>query len=135
MFDRVIHVTDGCVTGVLKKPILFNNINGFSNASISNERVYDINHMHKLFGPFGQETLNNTVKMYGFKSSGNFETCELCAIAKSRQKNLNKNRLGSSNVPGGCLYNNISSIKERSCAGAKFWALIVDDCTDNYWSF
>jgi hypothetical protein len=36
-FDRVIHATDGCVTGVLMKPILSNNINGFTNASISNE--------------------------------------------------------------------------------------------------
>jgi hypothetical protein len=64
-FDRVIHATDGCVTGILMKPILFNNINGFANASISYEN-YDINNLHKLFGHCGQETLNNMVKMYGF---------------------------------------------------------------------
>jgi hypothetical protein len=29
----------------------------------------------------------------------------------------------------------ISSIKERSIGGAKFWALIVDDYTDYCWSF
>jgi hypothetical protein len=33
--DRVIHATDGCVTGVLMKPIMSNQINGFANASIS----------------------------------------------------------------------------------------------------
>jgi hypothetical protein len=38
-FDRVIHAMDGCVTGLLMKPILFNNINGFANASISNEEL------------------------------------------------------------------------------------------------
>jgi hypothetical protein len=134
-FDRVIHATDGCVTGSFMKPTLFNNINRFANATISNERTYDIIHLHELFGHCGQETLNNTIKMYGFKSSGNFETCEQCAIAKAQQKNVNKNWLGSSNVQGECLYINISSIKERSFGGAKFWALIVDDCKDYCWSF
>jgi hypothetical protein len=46
--------------------------------------------VHKLFGHSGQEKLNNTGKMYGFKSSGNFETFEQYAIAKARQKNVNK---------------------------------------------
>jgi hypothetical protein len=41
----------------------------------------------------------------------------------------------SSNVPGEQLYIDISAIKERSFGGVKFWALIVDDCTDNCWSF
>jgi hypothetical protein len=134
-FDRVIHATDGCVTGVSMKPILSNKINGFANVSISNERIYDINHFHKLFGHCGQEILNKTNKIYGFKSSGSFDTCEQCAIAKARQKNVDKNWLCSSNLPGKRLYVDISSIKERSFGGAKFWALIVDDYTDYCWSF
>jgi hypothetical protein len=89
-FDRIINATDGCVTGVSMKPMLSNNINGFANASITNERIYDINHLHKLFGHCGQEILNKTIKMYGFKSSGCFDTCEQCEIAKARQKNVNK---------------------------------------------
>jgi hypothetical protein len=48
-FDCVIHATDGCVTGVLMKPILIDNINGFANASISNERSYDINHLQAIW--------------------------------------------------------------------------------------
>jgi hypothetical protein len=129
-YDRVIHATDGCVTGVLMKPILSENINGFSNASINYERIYDINHLHKLFGHCGREILNKMIKMYGFKSSGSFDTCEQCAIAKAQQKNVNKNWLGSSNLPGERLYIDISSIKERSFGGAKVWALIVDDYKD-----
>jgi hypothetical protein len=117
------------------RPILIDNINGFANASISNERSYDINHFHKLFGHCGQEVLNNTTKMYGFKPSGNFDTYEQCAIAKAQQKNVNKNWLGSSNLPGERLYVDISSIKERIFGGAKFWSLIVDDYTDYCWSF
>jgi hypothetical protein len=63
-FDRVINATDGCVTGFLMKPILSENINGFANVSISNERIYDINHLHKLFGHCGQEILNKKIKIY-----------------------------------------------------------------------
>jgi hypothetical protein len=74
---------DGCVTGVLMKPILIDNINGFANVSISNERIYDFNHLHKLLEHCGQKILNKTIKMYGFKSYGSFDTCEQCAIAKA----------------------------------------------------
>jgi hypothetical protein len=135
IFDRVIHATDGCVTGVLMKPILSDIINGFANASIRNERIYDIDHLHKLFGHCGQEILNKTIKMYGFKSSGSFDTCDQCDIAKAQQKNVNKNWLGSSNLPGERLYVDIRSIKERSFSEAKFWALIIDDHTYYCWSF
>jgi hypothetical protein len=48
---------------------------------------------------------------------------------------VNKNWLGSSNLPGERLYVDISPIKERSIGAAKFWALIVDDFTDYCWSF
>jgi hypothetical protein len=48
---------------------------------------------------------------------------------------VNKNWVGSSNLPGERLYMDIISIKERSIGGAKFWALIVDDYTDYCWSF
>jgi hypothetical protein len=132
-FDRGIHAKDGCVTGVLMKSILSNNINGFANASIINERIYDINHLHKLLGHCDQEILNNTIKIYGFKCSGNFDTCEQCAIAKARQKNVNKNWLGSSNLPGERLYVDISLIKQGSIGGSKFWDLIIDDYTDYCW--
>jgi hypothetical protein len=45
-------------------------------------------------------------------------------------ENVNKNWLGSSNLPGERLYVDISLMKERSIGGSKFWALIVDDYTD-----
>jgi hypothetical protein len=79
--------------------------------------------------------LNNTIRIYAFKSSGNSDTCEQCAIAKARQKNLNKISLGSSNSPDERLYMDISSIKEKRFGRAKFWALIVNDYTDYCWSF
>jgi hypothetical protein len=58
-FDHVIHAKDGCVTGVLIKPIMSDIIIGFANASISTKRSYDINHLHIMFGRCGQESLNS----------------------------------------------------------------------------
>ena len=136
-FDRVIKtLDDGCVTGVMMRPIVAEKTyNGYAHTSIGKEKSFDINHLHRVFGHCGLETLKNTIKMYGLKYSGEFKTCEECAVAKARQKNVNKSWLGSSNIPGERLYIDISSIKERSFGGAKFWALIVDDCTDYCWSF
>jgi hypothetical protein len=39
-----------------------------------------------------------------------------------------------SQVPGKQIYLEISSIKDRSYGGSKFWVLIVDDYTDYCWS-
>jgi hypothetical protein len=64
------------VTAVLMKPILVDNINEFANASFSTKRSYGINHLHEVFGHCGQEIFNNAITMYGFKSYGNFDTCE-----------------------------------------------------------
>jgi hypothetical protein len=86
-FDIVIKtVGDGCVTGVMMKIIH----DGYAHTSIRIERSLDINHLHKLFGHCGLETLKSTSKMYGLKHSGNFETCKECAISKAQQKNVNK---------------------------------------------
>jgi hypothetical protein len=136
-FDVVIKtVGNGCVTGVMMKPIVKKRIHdGYAHASIGMERSLDINHLHKVFGHCGLETLKRTSKISGLKHSGNFETCEECAVAKARQKNVNKSWLNSSDVPGERLYIDISSIAEKSFGEAKFWALIIDDYSDYYWSF
>jgi hypothetical protein len=124
-FDVLIKtVGDGCVTGVMMKPIVKKII------SIGMERSLDINHLHKVFGHCGLETLKSTFKMYGLKHSGNFETCKECAVAKAQQKDVNKNWLNSSDVPSERLYINISSIAEKSFGGAKFWAPIIDNYSD-----
>jgi hypothetical protein len=101
-FDVVIKIVgDGCVTSVVMKPIVKKRIhNGYAHASIGMERSLDINHLHKVFGHCGLETLKRTSKMYGLKHSGNFETCNERAVAKAQQKNVNKSWLNSSDVPG-----------------------------------
>jgi hypothetical protein len=76
-FDRVINAVDGCD-------------NRFAHAIVGKKRIYSTNNVHRMFGHCGQETLKNTVKMYGFKSSTVLETCQECAIATAQQKDVNK---------------------------------------------
>ena len=54
--------------------------------------------------------------------------------AKARQKNVNKEWKGGSQIPGERVYLDISSIKDVSYGGSKFWVLIVDDYTNYCWS-
>jgi hypothetical protein len=93
MFDQVIKtLDDGCVTGVMMRPILSERAyGGYAHTTIEKEKSFDINHLHRIVGHCGHETLKNTVKMYCFNSSGVLKTCEECDIAKARQKNVNKN--------------------------------------------
>ena len=57
-----------------------------------------------------------------------------CAIGKAKQKKVAKWTQTKASKPGERLYYiDISSMKERSLGGSKFWALIVDDYSDYMW--
>jgi hypothetical protein len=56
IFDCVINAIDGCVIGVSMKPMMSNNINGFANASIRNERIYDINNLQVVWTLWSRNT-------------------------------------------------------------------------------
>ena len=47
-----------------------------------------------------------------------------------RQKNIPKKKVKQSEVPGEGLFLDISSIKYTTLSGARFWVLIMDDCSD-----
>jgi hypothetical protein len=64
---------------------------------------------------------------------GDFEVCSDCAIAKARQKNVSKDWKGGSQVPEERVYLDISSIKDESYGGSRFWTMLVDDYTDYCW--
>ena len=82
-FDRVINAADGCATGVMMKFLRAEHTNdGFAHALIGHQKTYNINHLHRLCGHCAQETVKDIVKMYRFKYSREFGTCEECAIAK-----------------------------------------------------
>ncbi|MCP4748317.1 MAG: transposase family protein [Desulfobacteraceae bacterium] len=62
--------------------------------------------------------------------------CVSCAIRKARKKRISKQNLVSrSKIPGERLFLNISSQKISSLGGNMHWLLVLDDCTDNGFSF
>jgi len=65
------------------------------------------------------------------------DPCGDCLKAKARQKNIcNNNNQGTrSGIAGERLGFDISSIKDVSLGGSKFWLLVVDEATDMCWSF
>ena len=132
-FDRVFRTTNGFVSGikmsVYDSPVIYNATKGL----ITN-KCLDINRFHEILGHCGLDRLQKTAKIHGLKLKGDFEVCKDCAVAKARQKNVNKVWKVGSQIPGERLYLDISSIKEKSFGGAKFWVLIVDDYTDFCWS-
>jgi hypothetical protein len=74
----------------------------------------DVNKFHEMIGHCGVDPLKKTVQVHGLKLKGNFKVCEDCAVAKARQKNLNKDWKGESQVPGERVYLDISSIRVES---------------------
>jgi hypothetical protein len=128
-FARVMRSTNGSVSGIKlfvnESPVVYNSLS----ARFYGKKV-GINESHKMLGHCGSDRLEKTTKIQNLKLNGEFKICEQCTIAKARQKNVNKDWKGGSQVPGKQLYLDISSIKELSYGGSKFWALIVDDYTD-----
>jgi hypothetical protein len=98
--------------------------------SNKNEFKFDLNKLHKVIRHCGEEALQITAKTYDWKLLGKLETCEYCAVGKSKQKNPNKQWLQGSKNPGERVYIVISSIKGKIFGGSMFWALIIDDCTN-----
>jgi hypothetical protein len=65
---------------------------------------------------------------------GELKVCEDCAVAEARQKNFNQDWKEGCQAPSERVYLDISSNKDKSYGGSRFWVLIVDDYTDYCWS-
>jgi hypothetical protein len=91
--------------------------------------------LHYQLGHPSEAVTRATAKYMDVNVTGKLETCENCAMGKAKQKNVPKVNENVSTVPGERLYIDISSIKERSIGGSKFWLLAVDEATHMKWSF
>jgi hypothetical protein len=130
MFDHVIKTANGHVTGI--ELISVPNV---AQVHIEKGSVLDVNDFHKSMGHIYKGALDKTAAYYGVKLRGKLEPCYECSLAKIRQVNVGKEAKSKSTVPGERLFVDISSVSTVSFGGAKFWVLVVDDCTDKCWSF
>jgi hypothetical protein len=128
-FDRIIKSLDGTVSGIkmvsLASPTAYVTQN-----KLESGKGIDVNKFHEMIGHCGVNRLKKTAQVHGLKLKGDFKVCEDCAVAKTRQKNLNKDWKCGIQVPGERVYLDISSIRDESYGGSRFWVLLVDDCTD-----
>ena len=97
------------------------------------EQTMDINTAHHLLGHPSEATIKKTAKHYGWTLTGNQNNCENCILAKIRQRNVKKTAPPTT-TKGERLFMDISSIKQQSYGGSKFWCLIVDQHTGMKWS-
>ena len=90
--------------------------------------------LHAHLGHPGPDRIRATARKLGFKGTGRADSCVDCAEAKAKQKSVSKTTETKSTTKGDHMYLDISSVKELSTGGAKYWALIVDEATDMCWS-
>jgi Reverse transcriptase (RNA-dependent DNA polymerase)/gag-polypeptide of LTR copia-type len=128
-FDKTLRTDNGAITGVEMVP----RMDGV-NLTLEQGLVININKLHLLLGHACESTIRATAKHYGLTLKGSYAVCTDCALAKARQKNVNKETSVVSTKPGERFYLDISSTKARSFGGAKFWLLVIDHFTDMCWS-
>ena len=97
----------------------------------------DVKIFHEVLGHVGDEVTKETALYYGLKIQGSMHPCGDCLKAKARQKNIfnYNNQTSHSIIAGERLGFDISSIKDVSLGGSKFWLLVVDESSDMCWSF
>jgi hypothetical protein len=87
-FDKVFKAKDGVVLGV--KMIAYNDPVAYSAVNMDLKKGVEINKFHKMLGHCGSDKLKKTTNIHGFRSIGEYKTCEECAISKARKKNVAK---------------------------------------------
>ena len=132
-FDKKITTKSGWIGGLVMEPIVDVRRNV---PNLDKGKALSENTAHEIFGHVGKEVTKNTAVYYGLTTTGKFSTCEECALAKARQKNVGGGSAEKrSKIPGERLFFDISSVKDESIGGSKFWLLVVDDCSDMTWSY
>jgi hypothetical protein len=132
-FDRVIKTVNGSISGI-NMTAYDPSVAYLAKGSLTAIKKFDVNKFHEMIGHCGVECLKKTANIHGLKLKGEFKVCEEYAVAKARQRSVNKGQKGGSQVPGERVYLDKSSIKGESYGGSCFWALVVDDHTDYCWS-
>jgi hypothetical protein len=132
-FDRVIKTVNGSIYGI-KMTTYDPSVAYLAKGSLTAIKEIYVNKFHEMIGHCGVERLKKTANIHGLKLKEEFKVCEDCALAKARQRNVNKDWKGGSQVSGERVYLDRTSMKGESCGGSCFWALVVDDHTDYCWS-
>ena len=83
---------------------------------------------HHVLGHPGDNFISETAEKFGLKI-GEKGPCEACIVSKIRKKNVKKISSKKSEIVGGRVFFDSSSIKNKSAGGSKYWILFVDEAT------
>jgi histone deacetylase 1/2 len=134
VFDKEIKTQKGLVLGIEMVPRNETVRAGIATIALERGKTIDVHALHNMLGHPSEDTTRKTAAFYGWVVTGTFSTCVDCAIAKSKQRNVQRESDTKSTVPGERLFIDISSVKKKSIGGSKYWLLVLDDCTDYCWS-
>jgi hypothetical protein len=77
---------------------------------------------YEMIGHCGVNSLKKTANIHGLKLKGEFNECEDCALAKTKQRNVNQDWKGESHVLGDRDYLDKSSINGEGFGGSCLWS-------------
>ena len=137
IFDRKISSGKGFLFGVKISTNDFNQraIGDANKVRFAKNKKININLAHQLLGHPGSTILRSTSTNLGWILTGKLQKCEHCAIGKAKQKNVPKYVEKRDFSPGEGWSIDISSIKNSSAGGSKYWCLWVDRSTGFKQSF
>ena len=125
-FDRIIGAGSSYLLGIRLVPISQNEI---ASVTLPEGTRVQYEEFHSMLGHPGTSSVQRTAEYLGLNLSKPIEKCSDCATAKMRQKNIPKENVNQSSVPGERLCIDTSSVKSKSYGGNKYWSLAVDDAT------
>ena len=116
--DKTIKTESGFLIGVDMTPDKLAHVEAAGLIGLQQGNTVSATEMHKLLGHVGEASMRSTAKSMEIKISGKLETCESCAKAKARQKNLVKETKSGATKPGERICMDITSIREKSFSGS-----------------
>ena len=98
-------------------------------------KIVDIMRYHEMLGHASEAMTRSTAARMNVRLKGQYTYCDGCSQGKMRQKNIPKVKVKQADSPGVRFFLDISSIKYESLGGARYWVLMMDDCTGFLSSF
>ncbi len=95
---------------------------------------WDINDAHDKMGHANESTLAQTIKSIGQSPTGTLQTCDGCARAKARQKNVSKHGKEHATKPGERIMFDTSGPYPESLGGNRYHLCIKDEYSKKAWS-
>jgi hypothetical protein len=102
-FDRILRTTNGFVSGIKLIPMLVNTATTAVEVNKVRPKI-NIHNLHNSVGHCGKVATRMTGKSVGYENVGDYKTCETYSVAKTKQKNINKDWKGGTITPGKRLY-------------------------------